>query len=812
MALKKILKTSSAVTTQGAITTNVTPNIITLESTTSPSNGYGYLGGSTATLCDSTNAALAAETQFQYDKRLDASTTQDAVNGFGSVAGGIYDTGNSGAFASGKCLRIVENAINVATTLGLQVWAKYMPTTSSLVNPPYNMCYIDPISRLFVLPRPAYWSKCESLAGLTTPEILVGNIVTPSIEFNNGSIGYAVGKFNNAFTWSGSASAACVYNTGILFPSSGMMSYYAATSLGAGKEQLLTVGDSSDLFSLILGGVSTQYYNILKLNGSSIQTAYNSMDVYKHVFIIWDTAKGITGGKSISVYLNNTEILSSTATLPTLASTYIRVRLWSSGGTGADYVGIDNLKIWSYMTNYADMITMEYNAGTGRETALDSRYQSSNNYQPILTGTSGVGYISKVDSPTSPFTIPGSPSDTAATAEAVTLSNGAVGTFGTNGGLLAGHDQTTLAYEYNKRLDASTSEDAVEGYGAVAGGVWDTGTSAALADTRALRIVNNGVNVKSLTGITKVIAKNLSTLVVPPANTVYVDPSSGKYAMPMPIYWNNFNDSVQDTYYNMLTGGNHVLFRSQMAILSETVPATSLIGLAITDSRNPTSWKNNFVRLSAGSGQVNENNYRMLSQLPAAGTVSYWGRCHTGGNPNEAFISFGGNYSNSFGSNPTGTSFLAEFHGNASAQVYIRIANSTVSSYTSLSNNTNYHIYIVWDINKGLSGGKSIRIFVNGVERCSTTNSFTNSDILCFKVGSSYTGGSADLEAWFDNIKIWNHAIDDPAFEYNSGTGRESALHPCYGSTDGYVPSVNTVGYFRSGFAGNNIKLSLRNN
>src|SRR5271157_1733083 len=60
-----------------------------------------------------TAICLENGTHYQYDKRLDASTTEDAVDGFGLTSGGIVDTSTGGALAANKYIRVVVNTKNV---------------------------------------------------------------------------------------------------------------------------------------------------------------------------------------------------------------------------------------------------------------------------------------------------------------------------------------------------------------------------------------------------------------------------------------------------------------------------------------------------------------------------------------------------------------------------------------------------------------------------------------------------------------------------------------------------------------------------
>lgn len=140
----------------------------------------GYIGFKEV-LKDAAYSPLISGTHYQYDKRVDASTTEDPNNGFDRTdevdkSGGIYDTAASGALSTSpnnKFFRIVDNAKNVRFSgtggLGLAIYAKDLSTTD--ITPPKTQCYVDPARGRFVLPRPNYFCKCDSIDEFANPTL-----------------------------------------------------------------------------------------------------------------------------------------------------------------------------------------------------------------------------------------------------------------------------------------------------------------------------------------------------------------------------------------------------------------------------------------------------------------------------------------------------------------------------------------------------------------------------------------------------------------------------------------------------------------
>ncbi len=774
MSIREILKESSQVSYQGSVTGLSTASATTLEPAYTPSFNYGYIGNSYKTLCNVAGGiVLANGVHFQYDKRLDKSVSEDATYGFGTIAGGIFDTSASGAFASGKCLRIVENGKNItdATGLNLKIMAKYMPNVSSIVSPPYDYCYIDPISRLFILPQPIYWSKFESAANITTtPEINTLGF-TPSIsiggaggQFYDYTTGYG-SKFGNALVL-GCIAADYYYGgtvnikNALTIPKGTISMYWGVYGSGRGSNNIHNA--YLNINNIVVGNAISYNSNSsgLSVGGTTVGSGGCFVgNGIVHVFLVWDADKGLTNGNSVRLYINGSLLYSTSNTIATSGDLYLTTNNRSYGIEAGIW---DNFKLWNYANEAG--LSAEYNGGAGIESAYDTRYGGGTGI-PLLTGaSSGVG--------TAPITITGTGglNTTATSDDAVTLIN-ASGNFG-SGGPLFTNDLIPVTFSYNKRLDASTTDDPVDGYGTVSGGMFDTGVTGSLASNKYFRITNNGVNVKSLTGVSKVYAKNLSTLQVPPANSIYVDPVLGKYVMPQPIYWSKCE-----------------------SVANLTTPEIGLSPLSISLDSTPSYVTGNKFGNGVGIGSsvgtgMNFNNIN----FPSEGTISFWNASGAG--------SGGQNAGWQFLTKNTSTLFQIYWNGvvgSLSNTLYIVLNGSTVASIAYGTWNTIYHFYVVWSAINSLSGGKSVRLFANGIEVLSTTTvipSGTFSDNMKYNWLS--TGGVGTYSIT-DNIKIWNHVIEDPSFEYNSGTGRESALHPCYGSGNNYKPSNNTVRYYRLG-------------
>ena len=116
---------------------------IQLEDASSVTGGVGFFGLDGRTFANETGGsavALIEGTDYDYDEYLDSDT------------GGtdLYDTGISGALATNKIFRIVEDGVNISDAggLNLRVVAKNL---NNIISPPSDECYVDPNIGKFLL-------------------------------------------------------------------------------------------------------------------------------------------------------------------------------------------------------------------------------------------------------------------------------------------------------------------------------------------------------------------------------------------------------------------------------------------------------------------------------------------------------------------------------------------------------------------------------------------------------------------------------------------------------------------------------------
>ena len=121
------------------------------------------------------------------------------------------------------------------------------------------------------------------------------------------------------------------------------------------------------------------------------------------------------------------------------------------------------------------------------------------------------------------------------------------------------------------------------------------------------------------------------------------------------------------------------------------------------------------------------------------------------------------------------------------------------------------HLLIVWDRDKNLSDGDSVRVFINAAEVVSTNSDLPDlshfsmrykllGETFAQRYSSPLSGVVKNHTSYtytqIDNIQIWNDVVtEDPDLFYNNGNGREDVIHSIYGPENGYKPSNVGVGY-----------------
>jgi hypothetical protein len=722
-------------------------------------NGYSIMKGTGAGI-----TPMVSGVDFTYDSRLDT-TGGSNVN--------VYDTGTASNLASGKYFRIVEGAGNIASSIypkspgtpsyGLQIVAKDLTTE---VSPPETQCYVDPVKGKFVLPRPIYFSKMESLANATT-----------SAEIGSATEGGGGGAPSSHPTYAKFGNCWYQASAGNI----GHRNYFLINDSILPSGTISFWGRAYGWHEIYLDTATNTYIKIydssaIYINGVSVDTGTASIPV-AHRYIVWDYNKGLTGGKSIIVYDNGVEIMSTTASLPVFSS---NIRF--SGYINITQLSWDNIKVWKEVVgNSSNYSSWEYNSGTGRESALHYIYGSANNYAPAITGTNNGVCYDWTALPTDPVKLIKGSDQTVTLENASNISVGS-GTFGSPSNLSTSAFVQLAAgthFQYDKRLDASTTEDATNGFGATAGGIIDTGTSGSLSSGKYIRVVENTKNVVDATGLNlDIYAKQLvsATLLAPPSGQCYVDPANGRVILPRPIYWSKCESDAGITTGEIGTA---------TTVVSGTAP-TFVSGKF-----------GNAIRAGYSSGGIInwESIQPAVSDLTQV-TFSLWAFIYTFGYIGGNYVAYIKIILNDLFYVNIGSNYLA---GTSFIDVYVN--GSLASSVTGISLFSSFkHIY-------GCANSSGIKIYLDGSLALNYTYSFSSIEPK-FVVNGARTSGQWLYQLTMDNLKVWVDYIDTPTWEYNSGTGRESALHSIYGATSGYeyVPklvSPGGVGYYKAGSSGN---------
>ncbi|MBN1498443.1 MAG: hypothetical protein JXA07_16850 [Spirochaetes bacterium] len=352
-------------------------------------NGIDNDGICGETLTSDTGAAIMS--MFNYGDSLES----------------IFDTGTSGDLDAGRSLRVVHNGQNLVSDLGLEPLAKKLLGPSDMnAAPGKNQFFIDPALGRMVLPRPAYWSKCENDESLTTPEIFVESykptINMPGTIYPEGKFGSGWGK--NYGTWDDTQATISPFGDNVVdFMHEGTISvWWKPVSVNQCLDELYVhITDAT----YIQATVNSYYdFNAVNIYSNSTTPAGEASSViqigtWNHFYVIWNN-DGFEqdGSLRIKVYVNN-NLVAYTA-VPVIGDPKIKVGLLSSRNIGSGYSAIDNLKIWSQVIS--ENPSWEFNPdaegkGQGRESALHIIYGENEDpnydYRPKLTGSgNGVGY------------------------------------------------------------------------------------------------------------------------------------------------------------------------------------------------------------------------------------------------------------------------------------------------------------------------------------------------------------------------------------------------------------------------------------
>lgn len=329
---------------------------------------------------------------------------------YGTPMLNIYDTQNKGPLNAGKYLRIVHNSVNIAKTNGLNLQPVAMDLQHD-ITPPKNQCYIDPARRIFIMPRPSYWSNwivgpniiehgrstSKTLgpgtvwhgAGLAPVEpreqwARIDSFVSASqqytISFYGANFGYQTDGIGGS--GAGSTSQTCFYFA----------------------EKSYVVIENSDIYEL---SKNTRCRIVINDSTAATSTEFYSYDFYGgqlfhhfHIYIYIDKTRKLLGNsRSVVVVIkdhNDNEIgIDTQEPIGTLIEPY--VYLWSFYQDHMCKAIMLKLKIWDHI------ISGNLNADDDNlrimstyDNAMHFIYGSENGFQPNLEDAeSGIGYFYK---------------------------------------------------------------------------------------------------------------------------------------------------------------------------------------------------------------------------------------------------------------------------------------------------------------------------------------------------------------------------------------------------------------------------------
>jgi len=403
---------------------------------------------------------------------------------------------------------------------------------------------------------------------------------------------------------------------------------------------------------------------------------------------------------------------------------------------------------------------------------LFGKQDSSIEYTGPWTGFSSVKTPATLPTPSNSGNV-------AVTLESISDYNLGLGYFGT-GHKIFDTDYSILAEDIDFYYD-----EAWDGSGTHAIDKYDDGISGTLDLNKVVRVVNdvNGVaqNVADPAGLNLMpIVKDASLYKTPKANEFYIDPIKGTIVLPRPAYYSKLGS---------LDGITNA------AIGSAAYEVNSYMGAYFTGGIYGNGLLLNPLWLGV---EV----YGTFSIAPALNinrelTISFWSYWGQVGGAWDAYYTI---YLDS-----TGASYIELMQGTY-YQGGIRIILNNALVYTSaFVQNENTWVHNVFTIS-----ADNISSYHNGV-KVIDYNGLVIADTCRLVIGSKvypYIGAGSNI--YFDNLKIWDQILLQPTFEYiGYASGYEEALHPIYGSVNGYKPKISGVGgvgYYKASSSGSLVK------
>jgi len=326
-------------------------------------------------------------------------------------------------------------------------------------------------------------------------------------------------------------------------------------------------------------------------------------------------------------------------------------------------------------------------------------------------------------------------------------------------------------YKFGERLD-------IDPYN-----IYDTNDNGPYDVGKYFRLVHDGDNISDTLGLIPVAA-DLSQIIAPKGiydsgylNTVYIDPELGKFVFPRPVIWSKMENTTDSWTSSEIMDMDMDMELDQVGGTVEIVPGIFDNAIKYTPDQN------------ADHLGFKTNVYKDFRQ----GTQEFWFKMHAGGWNVFRLTTMGVGQVDQL-------TFSIAANEPSKSIFKIRI-DGTGADECDLPNDSWYHVYSVWDSDKNLEGGKSVRVFVNGIEVLSTTDDLPTAlaSYHARLVMRQYVSTSDGEYGIIDNFKLWNHVVsEDPSWCYNGGAGREDAIHEIYGSGNGYKPSSDLdVGYYK---------------
>jgi len=354
---------------------------IELEDARNCENGFATFGHPPRRLFKDDGFPLSEGTDFTYDL---------------SIAS-LFDRGINGAYEPGKYFRIVENGKNIVDSNGLALVPVARMILFSDINriaPKPYQCYIDPMSGYFILPRPDYWSRLESLDDIVEAEIYD---TVPSYSGNQ--LSCTTGKFGKCIYQYETSPEHIDTNIFYMYPfgdaektsSRGTASFWLRCNPPSGKYYIYShfvFGNNNVHFTCDYWG-----QKIIKINVNGVVVASKNLNWtgWTHVYVVWAEDRSLSDNKTVRVFINGQEYVSTTAIIDTEGATYYKGLMTFVLNEQYGYNYWDNIKIWKHVVS--EDPSWEYNSGAGREDALHEMYGPDNGYRPLLTGPgNGVGY------------------------------------------------------------------------------------------------------------------------------------------------------------------------------------------------------------------------------------------------------------------------------------------------------------------------------------------------------------------------------------------------------------------------------------